>query len=159
MRTRACLRPASLFAVAALCLLGLCMVGCGGGNGTYNPTLVGAATPRFTIAMNPPSASVVQGAAATYTITLTAVNGFAATVTPQATGLPAGSTAVFAPSSVTPTADGATTTLTVTTTASTPTGTSRFTVTATGSAGQPQASADLIVTAPIAPGSLQGSIQ
>jgi hypothetical protein len=159
MRTRAPLRPTALFAAVTLCLFGPCMIGCGGGNGAYNSTVVGTPTPRFTLVANPASAPVVAGSAANYTLTLTAVNGFAALVTPGVTGLPTGATAAFSPSTVTPTAAGAPVTLTVTTLASTPVGTSRLTLTAIGGNTQQQTTADLIVTAPAASGSLQGSIQ
>jgi len=164
MRTHARLRPAALFAAVALCLVSVGAVGCGGGNGTYNPNLVGtgAPTPGFTLAVNPPSASVVAGTPATYTVTLTAVNGFASEVTPGVTGLPAGATAAFSPTTVTPTATGATTTLTVTTTAATPATTATLTVAAGSGDRKKQGVATLIITAPVTspdPGSLQGSIE
>src|SRR5207248_1828859 len=62
----------------------------------------GATTPDFTIAATPSSQSVTQGNSTTYTATIGAVNGFTGTVSLSVTsGLPAGASANFSPTSVT----------------------------------------------------------
>jgi len=103
-------------ALAALLLALLALLsGCGGGNDTYNPTLAGGSAASFTLRVAPPSATVTQGQAATYTATITGVNGFTAPVSLSVSGLPENATAQFVPPVVTPTANGATSTLTVAT--------------------------------------------
>lgn len=84
--------------------------------------------PDFTIGATPPSQTVVQGNSTTYTVTTSAVNGFSGSVTLSASGLPTGASASFNPSSV---AGSGTSTLTVTTGASTPSGTYPLTITGT----------------------------
>ena len=93
--------------------------------GTYTLTLTGTSGalartstvtlsvggPDFSVAVSPSSNSAIIGGAATYTVTVGAVNGFAGTVNLSATGVPLGSTAAFSPASFT--APG-TSTLTVT---------------------------------------------
>lgn len=59
------------------------------------------ATPDFTLAAAPASQSIVAGGTASYTATLTAVGGFANTVTLSVSGLPTGASATFTPASVT----------------------------------------------------------
>jgi hypothetical protein len=91
---------------------------------------VGAAgAPSYTITADAPtSQTVTAGSQAVYALTLAAVGGFSSSVTPSCTGLPAGATCAFSPSPVTPgssTAD----TLTISTTAATPGGTSTVTIT------------------------------
>jgi hypothetical protein len=51
--------------------------------------------PSFTLAFVPGSLAVPRGGSSAGTLTIGALNGFAATVTPIATGLPTGVTAVF----------------------------------------------------------------
>ncbi len=94
------------------------LFGCGG-NDTYSPALVsgGGLAPSFRLAVAPASVTVTEGQTATYTVTVTALNGFSGVVGLSVSGLPAGATAVFSPASVTPTAQGVTSTLTITTTA------------------------------------------
>lgn len=88
-------------------------------------------TPDFTLTATPASQTVTQGNSTTYTATVAAVGGFSGTVTFSASGLPAGATASFNPTSVT--ASGSST-LTVTTDATlTPPGT--YTLTITGTSG------------------------
>ena len=100
----------------------------------------GTATWTFTdsnpqsIAVSPASVSVAQGSNATYTATLTTGgNTNPCTVTFSATGLPAGASAAFAPSFVTTTGGPSTTTLTVSTTSTTPTGSFPISVSGTNS--------------------------
>src|SRR5205085_11253026 len=69
--------------------------------------------------------------ATSFTVTVTSINAVANAVDLTASGLPAGATAVFAPASVTPTAGGTSSTVTITI----PAGTQTFTVTITGTSG------------------------
>ena len=91
---------------------------------TINPA------PDFTISAAPASGSVTVGGSTTTTVSTTAVGGFTGTVSLSASGLPAGATATFNPTSVTA---GASSTLTLATSPSTPTGT--FPITITGTSG------------------------
>ena len=81
-------------------------------------------TPDFSLALSPTTRSVRGGGSVDYTVTLTALNGFAGAVSLSVTGLPSGSSGSFAPTSVMP---GAASVLTITT-APTPRGTFTFTV-------------------------------
>jgi hypothetical protein len=74
--------------------------------------------PSFTVA-SPTSALTVQpGGTATYTVNVTPVNGsFTGVVTLSAGGLPAGATATFVPATVTPGSTGASSVLTIQTSA------------------------------------------
>jgi hypothetical protein len=68
----------------------------------------------FTLAVAPPAQTVQGGSVATYTVTLNGIGGdFANAVELTVTGLPAGATASFNPSSVTPGANGASSTLSI----------------------------------------------
>jgi IPT/TIG domain len=88
--------------------------------------------PDFDISVTPPtSATVVAGDPATYTISVSAINGFNSVVTLSCSGLPLGTSCAFAPSTVTPGASAVTSTLTINTTAATPAATSSVTVTGT----------------------------
>jgi hypothetical protein len=71
---------------------------------------VTAAAGNFTLALNPTTLSVQQGATGTTTVTITRTNGFAGAVNLTATGLPNGVTAAFNPAGPT----GNTSTLTLT---------------------------------------------
>ena len=81
-------------------------------------TGTGTAPPNFTMA-SPTGAQTVQpGGAATYTVSITPVNGaFTGVVTLGASGLPIGATATFVPPTVTPGSTGATSQLTIQTAA------------------------------------------
>ena len=86
----------------------------------------------FSIAASPPPSAAVAGTpvtSATSTITTTTTSGTPQTVGLTATGLPAGATAGFSPSSVT---SGGTSTMTITPSSTTPAGTYTVTVTGTG---------------------------
>ena len=100
-------------------------------------------TRGVTIQVNPSSRTVNQGDPATYTVSLTSVNGYSGTVTPTLAGLPASSTAAFAPASVA-LASGKTTTLTLTvaTSAATPDGKADLTIATAG--GDNQAAAVVV---------------
>ncbi|HKW34974.1 MAG TPA: galactose oxidase-like domain-containing protein [Candidatus Acidoferrum sp.] len=81
---------------------------------TVNPA------PDFSIAVSPASRSATQGGNAGYTVSVSALNGFTDTVNFSVSGLPSGASASFVPASVT---GSGSSTLTVTTSASTPVGT------------------------------------
>lgn len=87
----------------------------------------------YTLGVQPPTRTIssATGGTASYTATLTSINGFATSTSLSCTGLPAGWTCGFAPTSVTPSGAGATSTLTLTTT-NTPLGPQNFTISATG---------------------------
>ncbi|MGV9599808.1 M28 family peptidase [Streptosporangium sandarakinum] len=92
----------------------------------------GTTTSRdFSISMNPSSGTVQAGQAATATVSTATTAGTAQTVSLSASGLPTGATAGFNPASVT---SGGSSTLTIATTAATPSGTYQVTVTGTGEA-------------------------
>ena len=65
-------------------------------------------TPDFGIAVSPMSASVAAGTSAAYTVTVTSLNGYTTPVALSCTGAPVDSTCMFAPTMVTPTTSGAT---------------------------------------------------
>jgi hypothetical protein len=96
---------------------------------TPTPTPSPTPTPagNFTITASPQTRSIVHGATATYTITITPSGGFVGPVSLSASGVPAASNATFNPSST-----SSTSTLTVTT-AGTPAG--NYVLTITGTAG------------------------
>lgn len=100
----------------------------------------------FTIASSPSSVSVTQGAFGTSTITTAVSGGFNAAVALTATGLPAGATAAFSPTSISAPGSGSST-LTLTTSASTPVGTYPITVTGTGGGKTHPTTVSLVVTA------------
>ena len=89
----------------------------------FNP---GSPSPDFSLAAAPASVAVTQGASATTTVTETPINGFVGSVSLSASGLPAGVTASFNPSSTT-----STSTLTLTASSTASTGTATVSVTGT----------------------------
>jgi hypothetical protein len=104
-----------------------------------------AATNDFSISANPATLSLQQGASGTSTISTTLIRGTAETVTLSASGLPAGAAASFNPASVTA---GGSSTMTLSTAASTPSGTYPITVTGTATSATHTTSVSLTVTAP-----------
>ncbi|HET9282952.1 MAG TPA: protease pro-enzyme activation domain-containing protein [Candidatus Angelobacter sp.] len=107
-------------------------------------TLVVAAV-DFSISASPASQSVNQGNSTSYTVTQTAINGYAGTVTYSVAGLPTGASATFAPPTVT--ASG-TTALSVSTVSTTPTGTYTLTITGTDSVFTHSTTVTLVVSTP-----------
>ncbi len=83
------------------------------------------AAPDFSLSATPSSQTVVQGASTSYTVNITRTGGFAGAVTFSASGLPAGATASFSPNGTT----GNSSTMTVSTLTSTPTGSYALTIT------------------------------
>lgn len=109
---------------------------------------VGApASPDFTVSVSPASRTVVRGSSASYTVTVTPTNGFAATINLSATGLPAGASATFTPSATT------TSSLIVTTTAATPINSQSFVITGTSGAFSRSTTATLSVVSTPPPAS------
>lgn len=78
---------------------------------------VTAATPSFSIGASPSSGSVTAGGSTQTTITVTPANGFNQQVSFACTGLPAGGSCSFTPTTVTPNGSAGTTTVTIATTA------------------------------------------
>lgn len=125
---------------------GLTITGTGGSTmHTASATLVVNPLPDFAIAAAPPSAATTAGGSTAYTITITALNGFAGSVSLSVTGLPAASSGAFAPPSV---AGAGSSQLTVTTTLPTPPGSYPLTITGASGALAHSASTTLVVTAP-----------
>jgi len=84
--------------------------------------------PDFSIAATPGSQTVTAGTGASYTVNITPSNGFTGSVTFNASGIPSGATAGFAPNPAT-----SSSTMTISTSNSTPSGT--YTLTITGTSG------------------------
>ena len=93
----------------------------------------------FTLSTSPSTLTIVQGASGTSTISINPLSGFNGSVSLSASGLPAGMTASFNPTSTT-----GTSTLTLTATGTATTGTA--TVTITGSSGNLSSSTTLSLT-------------
>ncbi|HVW87059.1 MAG TPA: N,N-dimethylformamidase beta subunit family domain-containing protein, partial [Bryobacteraceae bacterium] len=114
-------------------------------------TLVVSATADFSVSVAPSSQTIAPGGSTTYTVSVTALNGFNAAVTLGASGLPAGATASFSPASVT---GSGTSTLTIGTTGSTPPGSSTLTVTGTSGSLTHSATATLVITSSSGPAAI-----
>ena len=95
-----------------------------------NVTLVVSPPPDFSTAASPAGQSVNQGNSTSYTVTVTALNGFTGSVALSAAGFGAGASGSFNPASVN---GGGTSTLTVTTTTTATIGS--FPITITGTSG------------------------
>ena len=109
------------------------ITGSGGGKShTATVTFTVNVAPEFSISASPTSVTVVQGGSGTSTITTVALNGFNASISLSASGLPSGASAGFSPTSIAAPGSGSST-LTLTAGASTATGT--YTITITGSGG------------------------
>jgi hypothetical protein len=109
-------------------------IACGGDDGTTSPGGGGGGggggTPGFTITAPSTALTVARGASGTVTVTVTRTGTFTGPVSLQATGQPAGVTAVFSAASVV--AGQTTSTLTITATATATAGTTPITITANG---------------------------
>jgi hypothetical protein len=101
------------------------------------------AAPDFTIAISPGSRTVKHGKSTTYSVSISAQNGFTGSVALSAAGLPSGASATF---SKNPVAASGTSTLTVKTAAKADHGTFTFTVTGTSGAISHSVSATLTIT-------------
>ena len=102
-------------------------------------------TPDFSVAAAPASQSVNQGLTANYTVTQTAVGGYAGVVSYSISGLPLDATATFTPASLT---GSGTSALAIATAATTPLGSYPLTITGTDGVLTHTASITLVVTAP-----------
>jgi uncharacterized membrane protein len=111
-------------------------------------TLVVNPPPNFALSASPASQSVVQGASTSYTVTVTPSGGFTGTVSFSPSGLPTGASATFNPASV---AGSGSSTMSVTTSSTTPTGSYPLTITGTSGTLSHTASVTLIVTAAATP--------
>jgi hypothetical protein len=102
-------------------------------NGRFDGNYVcGVAPPPpsdFSLSAAPSSSTVVQGAGTSYTVTITRTGGFSGSVALSVSGLPTGANATFSPSSTT----GPSSSMSVTTIATTPTGS--YTPTIAGASG------------------------
>ncbi len=116
--------------------------------------VVNVITPDFSISAAPGSQTVSAGGGTTYTATVAAQNGFTASVTLSATGLPAGATATFNPASLN---TAGSSTVTITTPPSTPGGS--YTLSFTGVSGSltHSATATLIVNGGGGPANLSSA--
>ncbi|MER7889032.1 S8 family serine peptidase [Micromonospora sp. NPDC094482] len=117
------------------------------GTGTPNQLLyvVNGTPPAndFSVSVSPTSGSTAPGGSVTATVGTATTAGSAQSVSLSASGLPAGATASFSPSTVT---SGGSSTLTIATSASTPAGSYPVTITGSGAAGTRTASYTLTVT-------------
>jgi len=108
----------------------------------------------YSVAVSPSKQSVQVGKAVSYSVTVTAVNGFTGTVSLTTSGLPTGTTASPNPTTLSMMASGSVQSyaLTLTTTKTTPLG--DFTFTVTGTSGKLKRTATAVLTVGKTPGSL-----
>jgi galactose oxidase len=109
---------------------------------TVTLVVTSSATPDFSISATPPSLTVARGTKGSYTVTVSALNGFNGTVTFSLAGLPANTVLRINPTSVT---GSGSTTLVVYPQSSAPPGTYSLTVTGTSGALTHDATMTLIV--------------
>ena len=116
------------------------------GSLTHSATaiLVVTAAPTFSLTVAPASQTVVQGSGTTYTSTVTPSNGFSGVVSFTVSGLPAGATGTFNPTSVTGSGSSV---LTVAAAAATAPGSYVATITGTSGILTKTAPVTLVVTA------------
>src|ERR671935_2590080 len=115
--------------------------------------LIAAAQPGFSVAAAPPSQTVIQGGSADYSVTVSRTGGFSDPVTLSVTGVPAGTTATFAPNP----ADSST--LALATSSTTPAGSYPLTITGAAGATTHSTSVTLVVNPPPPPPSPDFSIR
>ncbi len=117
-------------------------------------TSVSTSPGGFGLSASPTSATVTQGSATSYTVTVTPSGGFNGSVALSVSGVPSGATPSFSPTSASSSSSWSST-LTVTTTSSTTTGSYTLTITGTSS-GVPSQTTDvtLNVQAPQTTGSM-----
>ncbi len=114
-----------------------------GNNAVVNGIFFGPpAPPDFSLSTSPARQVFPQGSGAPYSVTVTPLANFSGTVNFSASGLPSGTTASFSPVSV---SGAGSTTMTLTTAASTPGGTYNVTVTGTSGSLSHPATAVLVV--------------
>ena len=103
----------------------------GGITKTMTLNLAVSPAPTFTLSSSATSGSIASGASTPVTVTTAVANGFSSAVALSVSGLPAGVTASFAPTSIASPGSGKST-LTLTASASAPAGNSSLTITAAG---------------------------
>ena len=112
---------------------------------TVTLTVTSSSSGDFSISATPSSESIRRGSAALYTATITALNGFASNVTLSISGCPGHSTCTFSPNPVSPPYP-ANSTLTVSTSRNTRTGTYPLTITGTSGTLHHSTTVSLTVT-------------
>jgi hypothetical protein len=113
----------------------------------FNP---GTQTPDFALTASPTTVSVAQGGTKTTTVSTTVSGGFNSAVSLSASGLPAGVTASFSPTSIAAPGSGSST-LTFTASSTATTGTSTVTINASGGGVSHSTTVSLTVSATAAP--------
>src|SRR5438270_2586851 len=107
-------------------------------------------TPNFVLSASPSTLSVTQGGTNTTTISTTVSGGFNSAISLSATGLPAGVTAAFSPTSIAAPGSGSST-LTFTASSTATTGTSTVTINASGGGVSHSTTVSLTVSATATP--------
>ena len=102
-------------------------------------------SPDFTISSSPSSQTINSGAATSYSVSISSLNSFTGIVSFAVSGLPAGATPTFTPSTVT---GSGSTTLSITTAANTSAATYPLVITATSGTLTHTSNVSLIVTVP-----------
>jgi Concanavalin A-like lectin/glucanases superfamily/Bacterial Ig-like domain (group 2) len=123
----------------------------GNGGGIQRTTIVTltvTTSSDFTISASPTALSVMQGSLGTSTITTAVSGGFSSSISLSATGVPAGTTVSFNPTTI-PAPGAGNSTMTITVGLTTPMGTYPITVTGTASSIQHAVTVNLTVTAEI----------
>ena len=120
-----------------------CIAGGCPSTGQPYATLVVTAQPSFSLAVSPSSQTIGIGAGTSYTVTTTAMNGFAGVVNLSVAGLPSNCSANFNPETIT---GSGSSTLTLSTTGNTPPGSYTLTFTGTSGTLTETATATLVVT-------------
>jgi uncharacterized membrane protein len=108
---------------------------------TTTATLVVNQPPDFSVSASPGSQTISQGSSTSYAVSITRTGGFSGSVTLSASNLPTGATGTFNPNPV----SGTSSTLSVTTSASTPTGSISFTITGVSGSLTRSTTATLVV--------------
>jgi len=101
--------------------------------------------PDFSVSATPSAQTVVQGTSTSYTVTVAPSGGFTGMVSLSVSGLPQGAQASFTPSSITTSGSS---TLSISTLISTPSGSYPLTITATSGSLVHTANVTLVVSAP-----------
>lgn len=114
----------------------------GAGSDTVCNFAIATGAPNFAIGVNPSSQSVTAGGTTTFTVNITAQNGFTGTVNLGVSGQPSADTVTFTPASVT---GSGSSTLTIKTTSGDASGTYPLTITGTSGTLSHQASASLVI--------------
>ncbi len=130
--------------------------GTGGTGTTTPPPTPPAATPDFGLSVPPAAVTAQQGTQAHFTVSAAGQNGFDGQVALAVSGLPAGATAAFAPTSVPASGSSA---LSVSVAGNTPAGSYTLTITGTSGSLTHTATAHLVVTAAPPPATSQSDFQ